>query len=139
MQRLFTSFPGGPPGAGLFLLRSTLGVIGVIEAGLLLKHDGRIGFAAAAIVGGSAAVLLVLGFLTPAAGLSLGLSSAALWTAGDTPLSWPQGAMTLHLVGSSAAIALLGPGAYSIDARLFGRREIVVGVERPSRSPRPPS
>jgi hypothetical protein len=23
-------------------------------------------------------------------------------------------------------IALLGPGAYSVDARLFGRREIVV-------------
>lgn len=137
MQRLFTSFPGGLPGAGLLLLRTTLGVIGVIDAGVLLKHDARIGFGAAAIVGGSAAVLLVLGFLTPAAGVSLGLSSAALWAAGDTPVSWPQGAMTLQLVGGSAAIALLGPGAFSIDARLFGRREIVVAVDRPSRSPRP--
>jgi hypothetical protein len=27
---------------------------------------------------------------------------------------------------NSAALALLGPGAYSMDARLFGRREIVL-------------
>ena len=137
MQRLFTSFPGGPPGAGLLLLRSTLGIAGVLEAGLLLKHDGRLALTAAAIVSGAAAVLLVLGFLTPAASLSLGLSSAALWLAGDTAAVWPKGVITLQLAGSSAAMALLGPGAFSIDARLFGRREIVVGLERPSRSSRP--
>ncbi len=26
----------------------------------------------------------------------------------------------------AAVIALLGPGAYSLDARLFGRREIII-------------
>ena len=26
----------------------------------------------------------------------------------------------------AAAIALLGPGAFSVDARLFGRREILI-------------
>ena len=31
--------------------------------------------------------------------------------------------------------ALLGPGAYSIDARLFGRREIMIHPDRPSRRP----
>lgn len=137
MQRLFTSFPGGLPGAGLLLLRSTLGVIGVIEAGLLLKHDGRMAIDAAAIVCGAAAFLLLLGLLTPVAAVSIGLSATALWFAGDATSSWWQDPLALLLVCNSAAIALLGPGAYSIDARLFGRREIVVDLDRPSRGPWP--
>jgi hypothetical protein len=32
-------------------------------------------------------------------------------------------------------IALLGPGAFSIDARMFGRREIL--ITHASRSPKP--
>lgn len=138
MQRLFTSFPDGVPGAGLLLLRSTLGVIGVFEAWLLLKHDGRMAADAAAIVGGGAGVLVVLGLLTPAAGVSLGLTTAALWLAHDSVPSWSQGTMALLVAGNSAAVALLGPGAYSIDARLFGRREIVVHGRLPqSKSHRP--
>ena len=32
----------------------------------------------------------------------------------------------LNLIVLSIAIALLGPGAFSIDARMFGRREITI-------------
>jgi hypothetical protein len=32
----------------------------------------------------------------------------------------------LHLIATATAISLLGPGAYSLDARLFGWREIVI-------------
>ena len=31
-----------------------------------------------------------------------------------------------NLAAISAALALLGPGAFSLDARLFGRREIII-------------
>jgi hypothetical protein len=37
-------------------------------------------------------------------------------------------------VAAAVAIVLTGPGALSLDARLFGRREIVI-----PRTPRPPS
>jgi uncharacterized membrane protein YphA (DoxX/SURF4 family) len=31
-----------------------------------------------------------------------------------------------NLAATSAALVLLGPGAFSLDARLFGRREIII-------------
>lgn len=36
----------------------------------------------------------------------------------------------LNLIVLSIAIALLGPGAFSLDARLFGRREITIPSSR---------
>ena len=35
-----------------------------------------------------------------------------------------------NLIVLSITIALLGPGAYSLDARMFGRREITIPVSR---------
>jgi hypothetical protein len=32
----------------------------------------------------------------------------------------------VFLIAITAALALLGPGAFSVDARLFGRREIMI-------------
>jgi uncharacterized membrane protein YphA (DoxX/SURF4 family) len=39
-----------------------------------------------------------------------------------------------NLAAISAALVLLGPGAFSLDARLFGRREII--IPEGGRSPR---
>ena len=86
-----------------------------------------------AIAGGAS---LLLGFLTP-----LGGAIAALGCAG-TMLAWfPVPASNLIelrlsailLIVVACAIILLGPGAISIDARLFGRREII--IPRPSQRP----
>jgi len=35
-----------------------------------------------------------------------------------------------NLVVLSIAIALLGPGAFSLDARMFGRREIIIPASK---------
>jgi uncharacterized membrane protein YphA (DoxX/SURF4 family) len=59
------------------------------------------------------ASLLLVGFLTPVAG-SLGVAVGLVSLA----------ATDLCLSAIAAAIVLLGPGAYSVDSRLFGRREI---------------
>ena len=40
-----------------------------------------------------------------------------------------------YLIILSFVILLLGPGAYSIDARLFGRREIILSNQKKSPAP----
>jgi len=79
---------------------------------------------------------LTIGFLTPLAGLVVGLSFLGII------LSWlPVPAWGLHdakpvavgMIVTAVAIALLGPGAFSLDGRLFGRREIVIPPSPPSR------
>ena len=40
-----------------------------------------------------------------------------------------------NLAAISAALVLLGPGAFSLDARLFGRREIIIPEGRSSLRP----
>jgi len=47
----------------------------------------------------------------------------------DDALSYSYPAI-LNLIVLSIAIALLGPGAFSLDARMFGRREITIPSSR---------
>jgi uncharacterized membrane protein YphA (DoxX/SURF4 family) len=78
---------------------------------------------------------LLIGFLTPVACTLVVLNSIA------TALS-PFPIYTNNIPGNelsilfvmviAVAVALLGPGAYSLDARLFGRREVIIPpVSRP--------
>ena len=115
-------FPNGWPGRGLLLLR--------LGAGIVLTHDGvaemlmapawhGIIWQSLAIVGG---VLLLIGFFTPMAGVLVVI--VELWTA----LSRADNlriCIVLAVVG--AALAMLGPGSWSVDAWLFGRKRIDIG------------
>ena len=56
---------------------------------------------------------LLLGFATPVVTVLIGLVSIAV-------------AFKIDIAVLSIVIALLGPGAFSIDARMFGRREILI-------------
>ena len=117
VQRLFSSFPTGRAGIGLLLLR--LAASGFLIMQSRSSFEGTwpaISIGSAAVV---SAVLLTAGFLTPIAGV-LGVVAALL---GDGPV-WAR------LAVIAAALVLLGPGAYSIDARLFGRREIVIARQK---------
>jgi len=71
----------------------------------------------------------VIGFLTPVVGsiatLCYLIYGFELFVSTDT--SRYAGALTaLQLTVMSLILVLLGPGAYSVDARLFGRREIII-------------
>ena len=84
------------------------------------------------IIGG---VALVTGFLTPFASLGIGLcvlGMAFSWFSATPLIPSDARLITLVIVTTAVALALLGPGAFSVDGYLFGRREIVI-------PPRPPA
>jgi uncharacterized membrane protein YphA (DoxX/SURF4 family) len=49
-----------------------------------------------------------------------------LWATGSAVTLVGSGIDDLLAVMMAISLALLGPGAYSVDARLFGRREITI-------------
>jgi putative oxidoreductase len=77
---------------------------------------------ALAIIAGGAGLLLLFGLWTPVAAALITLIEA--WYL----ISLPGSSWDVFLGGSIAAgLALLGPGAYSVDARRYGRRRISFG------------
>lgn len=131
LQRAFTTFPAGWPGVGLLLLRIAIGgALILLGAAYCADPEPAMvwNWAAGALAAASGASLLI-GFLTPVAGVMAGLAGLGM------ALQWPSdvaqtvfdGRLIAILVAvMAAALALLGPGALSLDARLFGRREITI-------------
>jgi uncharacterized membrane protein YphA (DoxX/SURF4 family) len=79
-----------------------------------------------ALVGGT---LLVVGFLTPVVGLLLGLAAPGIGLSllPRCPTSLFETSLPTALTATMLiAIVLLGPGAFSVDCRVFGRREIII-------------
>jgi hypothetical protein len=73
------------------------------------------------VVAAVAAMLLLIGFWTPIAGGLLALTEFSLaWSHPADPWTFIQ----FGVLG--AAIAMLGPGGCSVDARLFGRKQIQI-------------
>jgi uncharacterized membrane protein YphA (DoxX/SURF4 family) len=71
--------------------------------------------------------LLLIGYLTKASGALVGLSSVGLSWLSALPLNSFDAKLSLFFVIiMTAAIILLGPGAFSLDSHLFGRREIII-------------
>ncbi|CAM0118991.1 hypothetical protein K7565_11565 [Stenotrophomonas maltophilia] len=100
MQRLFVMFPDRGPGIGLLWFRLC------VTAALCAPDAQGSGWSALCLL---AAAMLALGMLTPLAALTAAVGLFA------QQAPWP-------LVALPPALLLVGPGAYSLDACLFGRR-----------------
>jgi hypothetical protein len=113
-------FPNGWAGSGLLLMRA---LCALAAGAALWRLAPRPAWAVIAVVMLSVAILLGLRTrLTALTGAALSAYGLA-WTAGG--LNWVA-LLPLALL----ALAMTGPGAYSIDARLFGRRVITLGRPR---------
>jgi len=119
-------FPEGRAGLALGLLRSIVAITVFVESNACSPTG------AAQIVPGVAALaalFLLPGFLTPyAAALCCLIHLTLLLTAHP-----PNGFELLMSALTAIVVSVVGPGAYSVDARLFGRKLIEVPPRKDSR------
>jgi putative oxidoreductase len=121
MQRLYTTFPNEWPGAGLLLLRLAEGVPSVVAGATHVIGSGAVLAAVPQVVDILSGLLLIAGLWTPIGAVLQALVEFANVLAGAGYEHMVRG-----IIGLS--IAMLGPGAWSVDARLFGRKRIDVTV-----------
>jgi uncharacterized membrane protein YphA (DoxX/SURF4 family) len=125
------NYPGGRIGVGLLLLRALVGLSALVNGIAYLSGGATIAFISwtAGVIAMLAGASLIAGLLTTVFGAVVAADVAAVTFSWLRP-SWSHGiagvlsAITLIVVATS--VALLGPGAYSVDAQLFGMREIVI-------------
>jgi uncharacterized membrane protein YphA (DoxX/SURF4 family) len=120
LRRLYSTFAGGWPGTGLLLMRVVAGSALAVGAGLTLLSDPPpmiVTIPAILLLG--AGILLIAGLWTPIAGVAIAMTEVwkMLMLPGDNPF-W------LMLATVGVALAMLGPGLWSIDARLYGWKRL---------------
>jgi hypothetical protein len=119
MQRLFTTFPNGSPGVALLLLRIVCAFPVAWDSVSMLSVGADATTTWLRLAALIPASLLVLGLYTPLAACLQVLVEISLTFA--IPL-----VASLHLTRAAIGMALmgLGPGAWSLDSRIYGRKRI---------------
>jgi putative oxidoreductase len=100
-------------------MRAVAGIVLVFHGVTALRNGASLESAILHVVATGAGMLLLAGLWTPIAGALTAV--IALWLAFSHPGD-PWSCIMLGTLG--AALALLGPGGWSADARLFGWKRI---------------
>jgi uncharacterized membrane protein YphA (DoxX/SURF4 family) len=117
LQRLFSTFAGGWPGIGL-LLQRLLTAAALLYNGI--PHSGpQFSPILPQIIAAGAGIPLLVGLWTPLVGTLVAI--VEIWIAFSRPGN-PLVPIMLATLG--ATLAMIGPGAWSLDAQLFGRKHI---------------
>jgi putative oxidoreductase len=128
VRRLFSSFARGWPGVGLLLLRVAAGGSLIARAILVLGNTPTFGTGLFQLFIATTGLLLITGLWTPVVATVMVLLE--LWRI-ISPHGDPSSEILLCTL--AIAIALLGPGAWSIDARLFGWKRIDIDTRKNKR------
>ena len=111
-------FPQGGPGVALLLLRISVVSFLIVIA---VNYNGpyhRLVFAAVSLI----SIGLLIGLLIPFL-----CAIAVAFVIGDMLIhAHANPVICVIAIANTVALALLGPGAYSLDSKLFGRRVTVV-------------
>ena len=127
LRRLYSTFAGGWPGTGLLLMRLVVGSVLVVRAGSRVWSDPGLNVSIPAVLLVMAGILLIAGLWTPIVGTSAALIEIwEMFSIPGDPWFW------LLLGTACAALAMLGPGLWSVDARLFGWKRIEASPRKTS-------
>jgi uncharacterized membrane protein YphA (DoxX/SURF4 family) len=131
LRSTFAIFPDGLPGVGLLLLRASAGVV-LISSGMIqfvAGQEARVLTLMLAMLSLVCGLLLLFGLFNGlACSLSALISFGVILALIPVPVLTVASAKVSAVFTAVIAIALLclGPGAYSLDARRHGRREIII-------------
>jgi uncharacterized membrane protein YphA (DoxX/SURF4 family) len=119
LRRLYSTFAGSWPGTGLLLMRLVLGLVLLVRTGSNLWSHVEIQTTLNSVLLTGSGLLLIAGLWTPLAGTVIAvIEISQILTPDGDPLE-------CLLTGTLAvALAMLGPGRWSVDARLFGWKRI---------------
>jgi len=130
VRRLYSTFAGGWPGTGLLVMRLVAGSALLVRASAMLWSDPPITDTISSAFLAGCGLLLIPGLWTPIVGTSVAVIEA--WRI----LTLPGDRWLWLLLGTvSVALAMLGPGRWSIDARLFGWKRVEAPAREPSSIP----
>ncbi len=130
MRRLFSSFAHGAPAIGLLLLRVATGSALMYEGVTALLPGLSFAPGAFQVLLVLLGVLLLAGLWTPVVGGVAAVAGIADIVSQSG--SWPA---FLPISVMASALALLGPGAWSVDARLYGWKQIRIGSRPEKQDP----
>jgi putative oxidoreductase len=118
LQRLFSNFANGWPGWGLLAQRVLIAAV-LIYSVVTHIAEGAHSAALPELIGAGLSIFILVGLWTPLVGTLTSLFEiwVLLYRIGD---SW----IPIIVATLSATLAMIGPGAWSVDARLFGRKHI---------------
>jgi len=119
VQRLFSTFAEGWPGAGLLVQRVLTSTVLVYSGITQVLQNDRSALSIPYVIAAVAGVFLLLGLWTPVAGITIAV--VELWILLARSGYWLTPIM---LTGLAATVAMIGPGMWSIDAKLYGRKHL---------------
>jgi putative oxidoreductase len=121
LQRLFSAFPNDWPGRGLLLQRVVTATLLFCSGFGHIREASQFALVFPHVIGAGAGILLLLGLWTPICGTLIGIIEVWVALSSDD-----GGGLSIMLATSGTTLAMIGPGAWSIDARLFGRKHFTI-------------